>query len=190
MRMKLKTNRGWLAAPAKAGLALTALVALLLIFPGRSLAQDQTQGEKSKAMAEKTLYERLGGYDAISAVVDDFLAALGKDPVFDRFGHGRGTNSLQRAKQLIKDQICWLAGGPCAYIGREMAPAHQGLEITQKEWDASVEHLKASLAHFKVGEKEQKELLAVVDKLKTDIIEKPKKEAGKDKKEEMGPVKN
>lgn len=187
MRMELRENRGWLATPARAGLVLTALVALLLLFPGRGLAQSQTQGEKPK---EKTLYERLGGYDGISAVVDDFLDRLHKDPTFDRFGHGRGANSLQRTKQLVKDQICWLTDGPCAYIGRDMASAHQGLEITQKEWDTSVQHLQASLVKLKVGEKEQKELLAIVDKLKVDIIEKPKKEAGKDKKEEMGPVKN
>ncbi len=190
MHMELKKNRGWQVTPARAGFVLTALVALLLIFPGRGFAQDQTQGEKPKAMAEKTLYERLGGYDGISAVVDDFLGRLGKDPMFDRFGQGRGMDSKHRAKQLIKDQLCSLTGGPCDYIGRDMAPTHQGLEITQKEWDASVEHLKASLAQFKVGEKEQKELLAVVDKLKTDIIEKPKKDAGKDKKEEMAPAKN
>jgi hemoglobin len=187
--MELKTNRGWLAAE-RAGFALAALVALLLMFPGRSLAQEKTQGEKPKAMAEKTLYERLGGYDAISAVVDDFIDRLGKDPMFERFGHGRGTNSLQRTKQLVKDQICSLTGGPCVYIGREMAPAHQGLEITQKEWDASVVHLKASLDKFKVGAKEEKEFLAMIDKLKTDIIEKPKKDAGKDKKQEMAPAKD
>jgi len=185
--MKLKTNRGWLAAPAKAGFALTALVALLLLLPGRSFAQSMAPGDKPK---EKTLYERLGGYDGISAVVEDFLAALGKDPMFARFGPGRSEDSHHRAKQLIKDQICWLTGGPCVYIGRDMATAHQGLEITQKEWDASVKHLEASLAKFKVGDKEQKELLAVIDKLKADIIEKPKKDAGKDKKEEMAPAKN
>jgi hemoglobin len=187
VRMELRENRGWLATPARAGLVLTALVALLLLFPGRGLAQSQTQGEKPK---EKTLYERLGGYDAISAVVDDFIGRLGKDPMFERFGQGRGMDSKQRTKQLIKDQLCAYTGGPCVYIGREMATAHQGLQITQKEWDASVEHLKATLAEFKVGDKEQKELLAIVDKLKVDIIEKPKKEAGKDKKEEMAPAKN
>lgn len=187
MRMELKKNRGWRATPARAGFVLAALVALLLMFPGRGQAQNMAQGDQPK---EKTLYERLGGYDGISAVVDDFLGRLGKDPMFDRFGQGRGMDSKHRAKQLIKDQLCSLTGGPCDYIGRDMAPTHQGLEITQKEWDASVEHLKASLAQFKVGEKEQKELLAVVDKLKGDIIEKPKKDAGKDKKEEMAPAKN
>jgi len=167
-----------------------ALAAMLLLPAGRGFAQAEGQGEKPKSKAEKTLYVRLGGYDAISAVVEDFLAELGKDPMFDRFGHGRAKTSLQRSKQLIKDQICSLTGGPCAYIGREMAPAHQGLEITQKEWDASVKHLEASLAKFKVGEKEQKEFMAMIDKLKTDIIEKAKKDAGKDKKEEMAPAKN
>jgi len=186
VHMELKKNRGWLVTQS-AGLTLAVLVALLLLLPGRSFAQGMAQGEKPK---EKTLYERLGGYDGISAVVEDFLGALGKDPMFARFGPGRSEDSHHRAKQLIKDQICWLTGGPCVYIGRDMATAHQGLEITQKEWDASVQHLQATLIKLKVGEKEQKEVLAAVDKLKADIIEKPKKEAGKDKKEEMAPAKN
>ena len=99
--MELRKNRRWLAASAGAGFALTALLALLLISPGRSFAQNPGPGEKPK---EKTLYERLGGYDGISGVVEDFLDQLGKDPMFERFGHGRSMNSLQRSKQLIKDQ--------------------------------------------------------------------------------------
>ena len=185
--MEMKKNRRWLAASAGAGFALTALLALLLISPGRSFAQNPGQGDKPK---EKTLYERIGGYDAVSAIVEDFLDRLHKDPMFDRFGQGRSMNSLQRTKQLVKDQICWLADGPCVYIGRDMAAAHQGLKITQKEWDASVQHLQASLAKVKVGDKEQKELLAVIDKLKGDIIEKPQKEETKDKKEEKNPGQN
>ena len=187
--MELKTNKRWLATSAGAGLVLTALVAVLLIPAGRGFAQSQAQGDTAKP-AEKTLYQRIGGYDVISGIVEDFLEQLGKDPMFERFGHGRAKNSLQRSKQLIKDQICWLTDGPCAYIGRDMATAHQGLEITQKEWDASVQKLQASLAKFKVGEKEQKELLALIDKLKEDVIEKPKKEEGKDKKDEKSPGQN
>ena len=187
MHIELKENRRWLAASAGAGFALTALLALLLISPGRSFAQNPGQGDKPK---EKTLYERLGGYDGISAVVEDFLDRLHKDPMFDRFGHGRSMNSLQRTKQLVKDQICWLTDGPCAYIGRDMASAHQGLGITQQEWDAAAQHLQASLVKLKAGEKEQKELMAIVDKLKEDIIEKPKKEEAKDKKAEKNPGQN
>lgn len=189
MRTQLKENPRWTPTSAGAGFLALALAAMLLLPAGRGFAQTEGQGEKPKSKAEKTLYERLGGYDAIAAVVEDFLAELGKDPMFDRFGQGRAKTSLQRSKQLIKDQICSFTGGPCAYIGRDMAAAHQGLEITKKEWDASVQKLQASLVKFKVAEKEQKELLALVDELKGDIIEKPKKEAGKDKKEEA-PAKN
>lgn len=178
-------NKRWRAIST--GTVLAAMVAFLLILNARGYAQGMAQSDKPK---EKSLYERLGGYDAISAVVEDFLGRLGKDPLFERFGHGRGMDSKQRTKQLIKDQLCAYTGGPCVYIGRDMAPAHQGLQITQKEWDASVEHLKATLAQFKVGDKEQKELLALIDKLKTDIIEKPKKDADKDKKEEKKPGQN
>lgn len=187
MLMDQTGNSRWRMISTATGVLLTALVAFLLVLDGRGYAQSMAQGDKPK---EKSLYERLGGYDGISAVVDDFLARLGKDPAFERFGQGRGMDSKHRAKQLVKDQLCSLTGGPCDYIGRDMAPAHQGLGITQKEWDASVEHLKASLVQLKVGEKEQKELLAVVDKLKGDIIEKPKKEEAKDKKEEKKPGQN
>ena len=177
--MERTGNKQWRAISA--GTALAAVVAFLLILNARGYAQGMAQSEKPK---EKTLYERLGGYDAISAVVEDFLGRLKNDHMFDRFGPGRSSDSHQRAKQLIKDQLCAYTGGPCQYIGRDMATAHQGLGITQKEWDASVQHLKDSLDHFKVAEKEQKELLAIIDKQKADIIEKPKKEEGKDKKED------
>lgn len=183
--MERTGNKRWRAIST--GTVLAAMVAFLLLVNARSYAQGTAQSDKPK---EKSLYERLGGYDAISAVVEDFLARLGKDPMFERFGQGRAMDSKQHAKQLIKDQLCAYTGGPCQYIGRDMATAHQGLGITQKEWDASVQHLKESLDHFKVSEKEQKELLAIIDKQKADIIEKPKKEEAKDKKEEKSPAQN
>jgi hemoglobin len=118
----------------------------------------------------------MGGYDVISAVVEDFIDQLRKDPAFDRFGHGRAKDSSQRTKQLVKEFICWKTDGPCAYIGRDMGPAHQGLEITTKEWETSTKYLQASLEKSKVPGKEQKEFMALVDKLKDDIVEKPKPE--------------
>jgi len=157
-------------------LCILAILAASLVPSGRSFAQDKDDKSKDTAPKTPTLYQRMNGYDVISAVVDDFIDQLGKDPAFDRFGHGRAKDSSKKTKQLVKEFICWKADGPCAYTGREMAPSHQGLEITAKEWETSSKMLQASLEKFKVPEKEQKEFMALIEKLRDDIVEKPKKE--------------
>lgn len=134
---------------------------------GVALAQD-------KPATQKSLYERIGGYDTIAGVVDDFLKQLQADPAFQRFGQGRGENSLIRARQLIVDQICSLSGGPCVYIGREMKTAHHGLAITQAEWESAGKKMGAALQKFKVGEADSKEFGAMIEKLRPDIVEPPK----------------
>jgi hemoglobin len=121
---------------------------------------------------EKSLYVRLGGYDAIAAVTDDFLGRLTKDPQFTRFFSGFSTDSVKRIRQLIVEQLCAAAGGPCFYTGRDTKKTHAGLGITEKDWDASAKHLVASLVKFNVPEKEKNEVLAFVTSLKKDIVEK------------------
>ena len=124
------------------------------------------------AAAQKSLYARLGGYDAIAAVVDDFVGRLVTDKQFERFFTGHSTDSKKRIRQHIVDQLCAAAGGPCIYTGRTMKDSHVGLGISEAEWDASAKHLVASLDKFKVPEPEKKELLAFVTGLKADIVEK------------------
>ena len=118
-----------------------------------------------------SLYKRLGGYDAIAAVVDDFVPRLVKDPALAKyFVHSQDT--LTHIRQLAVDQICAATGGPCVYIGRDMKTAHKGLGITSGEWDAAVKHLVEVLDHFKVAAAEKEELLKVVGSLRADIVEK------------------
>lgn len=122
--------------------------------------------------AQKSLYARLGGYDAIAAVVDDFVGRLVTDKQFERFFSGHSTDSKKRIRQHILDQLCAAAGGPCVYTGRTMKASHEGLNITDAQWDAAAKHLVASLDKFKVPEKEKKELLDFVTTQKADIVEK------------------
>ena len=75
-------------------------------------------------MSTKTLYERLGGYDAISAVANDLLPRLRTDPQLGRFWAHRAEDSIQREKQLLIDYLCACAGGSMYYRGRDMALAH------------------------------------------------------------------
>ena len=129
------------------------------------------------ALAQQTtapsLYKRLGGYDALAAVTDDFLGRLATDPAFSRFFAGHSSDSIKRIRQNVVDQLCAATGGPCTYVGRDMKTSHAGLGITEKDWDASVRLLVATLEKFAVPGKEKDEVLATVSTLKKDIVEKP-----------------
>ncbi|MGZ5430801.1 MAG: group I truncated hemoglobin [Thermoanaerobaculia bacterium] len=125
------------------------------------------------APAAPSLYKRLGGYDALAAVTDEFIGRLVTDKSLGRFFTGASSNSKARIRQLVVDQLCNLTGGPCLYIGRDMKTSHAGLAITEADWTDSVNHLVATLDKFKVPEKEKAEVLAAVSSLKKDIVEKP-----------------
>jgi hemoglobin len=121
---------------------------------------------------DKSLYDRLGGYNAIAAVVDDFIGRLVSDKRFERFFVGHSKDSQKRIRQHIVDQLCAAAGGPCIYTGRSMKDSHEGLNISEDDWKAAVDHLVASLDKFKVPKREKDDLLGAVSKFKNDIVEK------------------
>ena len=120
---------------------------------------------------DKTLYERLGGYDAIAAVAGDLLPRLRADPQLGRFWAHRGEDGIQREKQLLIDYLCACAGGPVYYRGRDMALAHRGMRISESDWSVFLGHAGATLAKFRVPDAEQREVVAFVQSLKADIVE-------------------
>jgi hemoglobin len=120
--------------------------------------------------SEKSLYERLGGYNPIAAVVDDFMGRMVADIQLGRFFVGTSTNSKKKQRQLIVDMICEATGGPCIYTGRDMKTTHTGLNITESDWQASVKLLTATLDKFKVPQKEKDDVFAAVSGLKPDIV--------------------
>ncbi len=122
-------------------------------------------------MQPPSLYKRLGGYDALAAVTDDFIGRLATDKSLSRFFVGHSKDSIGRIRQLIVDQLCAVTGGPCVYIGRDMKTSHAGLAITEADWSATVGHLVATLDKFKVPEKEKNEVLGAISSLKKDIVE-------------------
>jgi hemoglobin len=129
--------------------------------------------QQAAPSAAPSLYKRLGGYDAMAAVTDDFLRRLTSDPNFAKFFSGHSTDSLKKIRQLVVDQLCAATGGPCVYIGRDMKTAHAGLGISEKDWDVSVKYLTATLDELNVPAKEKGEVLTAISGLKKDIVEKP-----------------
>ena len=123
--------------------------------------------ESGKMAAEPSLYERLGGKPAITAVIDDFVGNVAGDTrINKRFGGA----DIPRLKARLVDQVCEATGGPCKYTGATMRDAHKGMNITDAEFGALVEDLVKSLDKFKVPAKEKNELLGALGGMKGDIV--------------------
>jgi hemoglobin len=122
-------------------------------------------------MSQKTLYERVGGYDGICAVVNDFLPRLQADARLARYWQHRGEDGVKREKQLLIDFLCSSAGGPLYYTGRDMKTTHVGMKVSESDWAAMVGHLTATLDAFKVPQAERNEVLAFIQSTKADIVE-------------------
>ena len=114
-----------------------------------------------------SLYDRLGGAPAISALVDDGLANIAADArINQRFAH----TPIDRLHRSMVELVCARTGGPCVYSGRNMADAHEGMYITDAEFDALVQDLVKSFDKFKVPAREQAELLAALGRMRSAIV--------------------
>ena len=122
-------------------------------------------------MSEKSLYERLGGYDAIAAVANDLLPRLQADSELRRFWDHRGADGVAREKQFLIDFLCSNAGGPVLYTGRDMEISHKGMGITESDWSAFLGHLNATLESFDVPQRESSEVVAFIQSTKSDIVD-------------------
>ncbi len=120
---------------------------------------------------QKTLYERLGGYDAIAAVANELLPRLQGDPQLGRFWAHRGQDGVQREKQLLIDFLCASAGGAMFYRGRDMLLTHRGMRINESDWNVFLGHAGATLAKLRVPGTEQRDVVAFVQSLKKEIVE-------------------
>ncbi len=125
------------------------------------------------AEPEKSLYLRLGGYDAIAAATDDLLQRVTSDPDIGFYWRGHSTDSMKRDRQLIVDFLCESTGGPVVYRGRDMKTSHEGLGITESDWRAFMKHTVAMLDKFRLPAKEKDDCLAAFLVLKDDTVERP-----------------
>src|ERR1044071_536774 len=151
-----------------------ALKARMRVQAGGSSVYPEGEGPPSKENTmsdeKRTLYERLGGYDAIAAVANDLLPRLQADPQLGRFWAYRGEDGVKREKQLLIDFLCASAGGPMYYRGRDMGLTHRGMRISESDWNVFLGHAAATLAKFQVPEAEQRDVVAFVQSLKKQIV--------------------
>jgi hemoglobin len=146
---------------------LWAIVAALCLAGLVDCAHEPTPSAISE---KKSLYVRLGGKEAITAVVDDFVARVAADNRINTFfAH----TNIPHLKQCLVDQICEASGGPCKYTCRSMKDTHAGMGVSTADFNALVGDLIATLDKFKVGKTEKDELLGVLGPMQKDIVEKP-----------------
>lgn len=141
--------------------ALQHLALVTLLAAGCAASNSATKD------SPKPLFERLGGKEAITAVVDEFVSRVAADTVINaRFAN----TDIPHLKAMLVDQICAATGGPCKYEGKDMKTAHAGMKVSDEEFGALVGDLKGALDKFKVGEAEQKELIGALGGMKGDIV--------------------
>ncbi|MBO8172114.1 MAG: group 1 truncated hemoglobin [Bacillaceae bacterium] len=117
-----------------------------------------------------TLYERLGGQEAIAKVVDYFYDRILADDQVNHYFKNTDMNKQRRHQALF---ITYATGGPNQYPGLDMKKAHEGMGISDKDFDAIVNHLAAALKHFDVDDETIQEVAASLEPLRKDIVEKP-----------------
>ena len=147
-------------------MAAFTFVLVLLLGLGQAWAAPQPQ----MADSDQSLYKRLGGFDALAAVTDDFIGRMAVDPQLKRFFTGFNESSLKRIREHIVDFLCQATGGPCAYHGQDMKTAHTGLHISEDDWNAAVRDLTATFDKFKVPQRERGEVVNALTNLKADIV--------------------
>jgi truncated hemoglobin YjbI/pimeloyl-ACP methyl ester carboxylesterase len=160
---------------------LSSVRAVTSAGPRRPSRQKQSNGLTRRFKGEqmttqtKSLYDRLGGLDAINAAVDSWVARVAGD---DRINRKFERTDIPRLKKEVVDQLCEATGGPCTYTGRSMPDTHAGMKTTAGEFDAVMQDLGAVLDEFKVPKTEQDELVDLLMPMRGDIVEVESPETG------------
>jgi hemoglobin len=128
--------------------------------------------QTKKDSKEPSLYQRLGGSEALGAIFDDVGPRMAADPLLAKFFQGQSPEALTAQRNRTVDFLCHETGGPCEYTGQPLKKAHGVLHINEAQWKAFVKHLGETLDHLKIGDKEKHDMLALLGHFKSDVVEK------------------
>lgn len=117
-----------------------------------------------------SLYKRLGGREGISLVVGDFVGNMAQDSRVNARFKDLKPADIEKFKSSLADQICDATGGPCSYLGKDMKATHKNMNISEAEWNATVENLGKALTKQGVAAKAQGELVKLLAPMKPDIV--------------------
>ena len=138
----------------------TSVCALLL-----ALALSGCAGDKPKL---GTLYQRLGADEGVEKIVADFALTINAD---SRINERFAKVDMQRFRRVLAEQICSITGGPCSYGGATMQAAHEGMKITNEEFDAFIGNLANALDQHEVAPADERELLFALKAMRGEVME-------------------
>lgn len=144
-------------------------LAVVLSVTACSSSRMESSKSEVKTMEEKSLYTRLGGNEAITAVVYHLWSVASKDDRINQYFSN--TDPKIFAGRLI-NFLGQSSGGPEKYMGKNMKDAHYGMQLTEAHFNALAQDIVITLEHFKVPEKEKNEVMTLLASLKKDIVEK------------------
>ena len=127
----------------------------------------QSGKTETTTASQKSLYDRLGQTPAITAVVDDFVGNVAADTRINTFF---AKTDIPHLKEMLVEQICQATGGPCTYTGKDMKTAHDGMNITDEDFNALVEDLVKALDKFKVRRARRTSCSTALGGMKGDIV--------------------
>ncbi|MGR8949146.1 MAG: group I truncated hemoglobin [Gammaproteobacteria bacterium] len=142
---------------------LVGLIIALVTLPLGYINAEQMEDGSS-------LYKRMGGYDVIASCVDNFLERYDNDPELKQFLGGLNAAESARVRQHFVDYLCQRTGGPCLYLGRDMVKTHEGLAITNADYDRVMTHLENAFTEVGVPSGEKQELLMMLESVRAETV--------------------
>ena len=125
-------------------------------------------GHSAAIDTKPTLYERLGGEKKLKKIVNDILDKNFNNPIISH--HFRNTD-MNKLKKLVFEFFSMGTGGPHQYTGRDMITAHTGLHISGKDFLVGNDDVLLALEENGIGQEEKEEVIAILDSMKADVIE-------------------
>lgn len=124
-------------------------------------------GACAHSPASTSLYQQVGGQAGVERLSERLLQRVHADVRIAELFVNVDAADLKR---LVAEQLCEALGGPCRYSGRSMPDAHSGLALTDSDFDAFVEDLRAAMTDLELGPRQQSQILALLGPMRPDIV--------------------
>ncbi len=151
----------------KLGLTISFVCVLMLGCQSVSFLESDEASTNSAQNLDASLYERLGGEYGINKIVDNFISEIGRDkailPYFAK-------SNVTRFRNQFIDHVCALSGGPCTYEGDAMTVVHDGMNISESDFNRVVVLLQNAMEAANTPVGAQNELIAILAPMRGDII--------------------
>lgn len=119
---------------------------------------------------EQTLYERIGGEEAITGLIDSFYDKVLADP---ELAHYFEHTPMEKQRRMQREFFSMAAGGPIKYTGRTMSEAHRHLKISRHDFRRFTEHLIETMEEIGISEEDVLDIITKINMYVGEITGEP-----------------